>query len=210
MKIDIWSDFACPFCYAGMKKFKQALNELDFSNDIEINHRSFQLNPNLKQGEYSDVIEQLADSYMTTREKAEKMMDGAVAFVEGEGLVYDFKNMIPANTSDAHRLIYYAKEFQKDTLLSDRIFKAHFEEVFDIGDRNTLSGLAEEVDLDKSKVLDMLNSHSYLEEIKKDELEAIKLNIEVVPTFIINDETRIAGALSSEDFLKALHAAEME
>lgn len=210
MKIDIWSDFACPYCYAGMKKFRRALNQLNLSGNIEVNFRSFQLNPSLKHGDYPDFIGLLADSYMVSREKAIGMIEKSVAFVNAEGLVYDYKKMVPANTLDAHRLTYYAKDFQKDTLLSDRLFKAHFAEGLDLGNRDTLGKLAEEVGLNKAEVLDMLNSSSYLEEIKKDQLEANKLNIDVVPTFIINDETRVAGALSSEDFLKALHAVGME
>lgn len=215
MKIDIWSDFSCPYCFAGMKKFQRVLSELEHLNKIKINYRSFQLYPDLKHGDYPDSIQLLADSYIVSREKALDMMKKSIAFVNDEGLVYDYKNMVPANTLDAHRLTYYAKQFQKDTALSNRIFKAHFEEGLDIASRSILGDLAEEVGLDKTKVLDMLNSHSYLEEkiskeIEKDEADAIKLNIEVVPTFIINDETRIAGVLSSEDFLNALHAAGMK
>lgn len=210
MKIDIWSDYACPFCFAGMKKFQRLLNEAEKLDEIEINYRSFQLNPSLKHGDYPDAIQVLADSYMISREKVLKMLEQAVAFVEQEGLVYDYKNMIPANTLDAHRLTYFAKQFNKDTAISNRIFKAHFEEGLDIGNVKTLGDLAEEVGLDKAKVLDMLNSHAYQEEIKKDDEDAIKLNIEVVPTFIVNDETRIAGVLSSEDFLKALHLKGIE
>lgn len=200
MKIDIWSDFACPYCFAGLKKFQSVLNELDNLNDIEVNYRSIQLHPNLKHGDYFDIIHLLADSYEVSKEKALRMMEHSITFVHDEGLSYNYEKMIPANTLDAHRLTNYAKQFNKDTLLSNRIFKAHFEEGFDIGNRETLCNLAEEVGLNKENVLTMLNSDIYHDEIKKDEAEAIKLNIEVVPTLIINDEIRIAGVLSLDDF----------
>ncbi|NLZ81310.1 MAG: hypothetical protein GX913_05850 [Clostridiales bacterium] len=100
------------------------------------------------------------------------MMQESIDYVNSEDLVYDYKKMIPANTFDAHRL-------------------AHFEEGLDIGDHDTLSNLAAEIGLDKSKVLDMLNSDSFLDVIEKDKLEAIKLNFELIPTIIFEDGTII-------------------
>ena len=200
MKIDIWFDYACPYCFAGLKKFQRALSELDNLSDIEINYRSFQLYPDLKHGDYTDAVLLLADAYEVSKEKALKMMEKSIAFVNSEDLVYDYEKMIPANTFDAHRLTHYAQEFNKATAISNRIFKAHFEMGLDIANRETLGNLAKEVGLEKTKVLDMLNSDIYFEKMKDDYTEAHKLNFDLIPTIILEDGTIITGVLSDEDF----------
>lgn len=204
MKIELWSDFACPFCYAGKKRFERALNEFGHPGEIQVNYRSFQLNPDKKNGSNTDVVSELADSYRVTREKALEMIQNAVAFVESEGLIYDYENMISTNTRDAHRLNYFAKKFGKDKEMSDRLFLAHFAEGLDIGNRDILSDLAQEINLDREDAFAMLNSEQYSTEINQDIQDAIKLKIDLVPTFIFNDKTRISGALVLKDFLEAL------
>lgn len=206
MKIDIWSDFVCPYCYVGMKKFEELLNEFYPANELEINYRSFQLEPFMKTST-RDVVGVLANNYMISRKKAEEMIEQAVDFANSEGLVYNYKNMISANTLNAHRLIYYAKEFNKDKSMSDRLFKAHFVDGYDINEPDTLGNLGKEIGLDKDNILAMLSSDKYLEEVHNDKQDAIKLKIEVVPTFIFNEKTRISGVLSIENFTKALEDA---
>ncbi|NMA83740.1 MAG: DsbA family oxidoreductase [Epulopiscium sp.] len=207
MKIDIWSDFVCPFCYIGKKVFETAVKKFDYANSIKINYKSFQLDSRSKRDRGFDVVQDLADNYKIGREQAQKMIEQAVTLAEAVGLVYDYKNMIPANTFDAHRLNYYAKEVQKDKEITERLLHAHFAEGLDIDDHSVLSQIAKEAGLDKEKTLLMLQSDQYSAEVEKDQKTAQELKIEVVPTYIFNDKYRISGAQSLDDFLNMLNKA---
>lgn len=207
MKIDIWSDYVCPFCYVGKKEFERALEEFNYPGKITINYRGFQLDPSLKEGVRTDMIQDLADHYGISREQAQGMIEQAVHFAKEAGLAYDYKNMIPANTFDAHRVTYYAKEINKDKEIGTIIFKAHFGQGLDIQDQETLSNLAEEVGLNKEETLAMLKTERYADQVSDDMKKARELGIRTVPTFRFNDQYSISGAQSVNDFLVALKKA---
>lgn len=207
IKVDIWSDFVCPFCYIGRKKFEEALKEVDLWNKIEMNYRSLELDPTKDRDKEADPVQKFADNYEMPLGKAQRILEKTQARVEGEGLVYDYSKTIDANTFNAHRLNYYAKEFGKSEEMTRKILSAHFAENLDIGDLEVLSSIGEEIGLNKEKIMEMFNSDQYYLEIEKDRKMAKKLNVDLVPTYIINDKHRISGILSSEDYLELLKKA---
>lgn len=212
IQIDIWSDFVCPFCYIGRKRFEEALIQLSLCeielssvcSKVERNYKSYELDTTKERKIIGDVVEQFAAKYSMPLGKAERVMEKTAEKVEAAGLVYNYKNTISANTFNAHRLNYYAKEFSKDEQMTARLSEAHFVDGLDINDIDVLSTLGEEVGLNKSKIVEMLNSHRYYDELENDKKMAIELNIDIVPTYIINKKHRISGVLSSEDYLEIL------
>ena len=205
MKVDIWLDFVCPFCYMGDKQFKEALEQFAPLKDIEINYRSFELDPRKHRDKTASTVETFAKKYNMPLEKAKHIMEKTAKKVESIGLRYDYEKAIQANTFDAHRLNYYAKRYDKDGDMTARIMKAHFADGLDIGDRAVLADLASEVGLSREEVTLLLNSDQYSPQIAQDRERAIALNVDVVPTLIFNDHERIAGVLSLEDYIDALN-----
>lgn len=204
MKVDIWLDFVCPFCYMGDKQFKEALNQFESLKGIEINYRSFELDPSKDRDKTIGAVEGFAKKYQMPIGKAEHIMGKTAKKVEGAGLAYRYKEMVPANTFDAHRLTYYAKESGKDQAVVEKILKAHFVYALDIADKEVLASLASEAGLNKEEATAVLNSDKYASNLAHDKKAARELGVDVVPTLIFDNGERIAGVLSPEDYAEAL------
>lgn len=207
MKIDLWFDFVCPFCYMADKQFKETLNRFDSLKDLEINYRGFELDTRKHRDKGGDTVANFAKKYDMPLSKAKHIMEKTARKVESIGLTYHYEHIIQANTFDAHRLNFYAKEFNKDKEMTERIMKAHFADGFDICDQTVLADLAHEVGLNKQDVLKMLNSDKYESQIANDRKEAQELKVDVVPTLIFNgqEQHRISGVLSLEDYTEFLN-----
>ena len=155
MIIDIWSDYACPFCYIGKRKLEEAIKQFEAKEDIEIMWRSFQLDPNAKDSTDIDMVTALAKKYNMTKEKAQEMIDQMNNMAKEVGLDYNFKDMIQTNTMKAHRLAIYAKKFDLMAEMNERLLKAHFIDGINIGHIEALGNLAEEVGLNKEDTINM-------------------------------------------------------
>ena len=198
IKIDIWSDFVCPFCYMGRKKLEEALKALDLWGKVEMTYRSLELDKSLDRD--TNTVRQLAKNYHMPIDKAELVMEKTQAEVEQAGLVYHYKKAISANTFNAHRLNYYAQSLGKGEEMTKAIMQAHFAQGQDISDLRVLANLGEKLGLDPKEIRSMFSSDRYKQEIEADRKMAGQLKIDVVPTYIINDYHRISGALSAEDY----------
>lgn len=204
MRIDIWSDFACPFCYIGKRKLEKALEDFEGSGNVEIAWRSFQLDPFAPDKSDVDMVTGLAAKYNLTKEKAQGMIDQMISMAKEVGLEYNFEDMIQTNTFKAHRLASYSKEFGLAQEMNERLLKAHFMDGLNIGDIETLSNLAAEVGLNKEDTIAMLNSDKYTEEIEMDRYESRQLGISSVPFFVFDNKYAVQGAQPSEAFLQVL------
>lgn len=207
MRIDIWSDYACPFCYIGKRKLEKALEEFKGKEDIEIVWRSFQLDPNAKDSTDIDMVSGLAKKYNMSIEKAQEMIDQMNNMAKEVGLNYNFKDMIETNTMKAHRLATYAKEFDLMGEMNERLLKAHFIDGINIGDIEVLGNLAEEVGLNKEDVINMLNSDKFIKEVEMDRYEAQQLEINSVPFFVFDNKYGVQGAQPTEAFIDVLKKA---
>lgn len=204
MRIDIWSDFACPFCYIGKRNLERALEELNPSQEVEIVFHSFQLDPNAKKGSQANSVSNLAEKYGTSKEEAQMMIDRVVDMAKDVGLNYNYDKVVETNTFDAHRLVHYAREEKKDGEITERLLKAYFIDGLDIGDINVLGEIAKELGLNKEEVIKVLNSEEYASNVEEDRRRSQQLGITSVPFFVFNNKTAIPGAQPSDVFLEVL------
>lgn len=207
MKIEIWSDFVCPYCYLGEKKLEKALDEFQDKDNVEITFRSFQLDPNEVKHERGDYYEFISKKYGVPYESAKSRMDATKSEAAKVGLNYRYDIMIRNNTSLAHQAAKFAKDEGKEKLLVDSFFKAYFEEGADLGNLDTLLSLAGEVGLNIERLGKILKENSYLSKVTDDQKEASNIGITGVPFFVINGKVAVSGAQSIEHFKEALNKA---
>ncbi len=207
MKIEIWSDYVCPYCYMGKKRFEDALNQFEGKDSIEVVFRSFELDPQAKVDENQSVYSLLEKKYSLSRERVTQTLEDITRQAKQIGLNYNMDITIQTNTFDAHRLTHYAKTLGLAEALTERLFKAHFTNGLHIGDPKTLILLAEEVGIPKKDALKVIEEDQFAENVRLDEQDAHKLGVRGVPFFLIDGKHIISGAQSSEVFLTALKQA---
>lgn len=204
MKIEIWSDIACPFCYIGKRRLEIALEQFEHKEDVKIFFRSFQLDPYAKKNTGMDIHQVLSSKHGMSYEKAKQLNYQLEQQAKEIGLEYHFDTLIPTNSYDALRLSYYAEEKGKMKEMMERLMKAYLVDSLDIGDHATLARLAGEIRLNEKEALDALAGDWYSENIARDKAEGSKIGIQGVPFFIVNDKYAISGAQPSETFLEML------
>lgn len=208
MKVEIWSDYVCPYCYMGKKRFEEGLSQFEGKDSVDIEFKSFELDPHAKVDGNPSVYALLEKKYGLNRERASQTLEDITRQAKQVGLNYNMDITIQTNTFDAHRLTHYAKTLGLAVTFSERLFKAHFTDGLHIGDRQALITLAEEVGMSKEDVLKILEEGQFAEEVHKDEQDAQKLGVRGVPFFLIDGKHIVSGAQPSDVFLKALrHAA---
>lgn len=204
MKVEIWSDVMCPFCYIGKRRFEQALNQFEYADEIDIEWRSFQLNPDLKTDPDISINEYLAESKGWPLEHAQKMNQRVTEMAKEVGLEYNMNQAVVANSFDAHRLLQFAKSQNKGNEVEEALFHAYFTEGKNIGDHRTLISLGSEIGLDPDKTEEILGSDQYSNQVKHDIEIAGGMNIRGVPFFLFDRKYGVSGARETEIFLKAL------
>jgi len=155
MKIEIWSDIMCPFCYIGKRRFENALNQFDHKKDVQVKWRSYQLDPDLKYVPNKTIHEVLADKKGFTKEEAKQMNQRVTEMARQEGLTYNMDKVIPANTLDAHRFTHLAAKHNLQDKAEERLFLAYFTEGKNISDRETLLQLGKEIGLPDAGLLNL-------------------------------------------------------
>ncbi len=207
MKIEIWSDFVCPFCYMGKTKFEMALDKFEHKDEVEVVYRSFELNMSGESVKGKDINQVIADKYYISYEDAKRNNDMIVKAAAEVGLHYRFDLLKLNSTGLAHEIIQYAKLKGKANQLVNHFFQGYFEEGLDIGDREALIKLSEESGLDIADLSKKLDSQQLKSEVKNDEDMAAKLNINAVPYFLIDNWYAVSGAQNPDTFLHALQEA---
>lgn len=204
MKIEVWSDFVCPFCYIGKRRLEKALELFDYRDEIEIVYRSFELDPGAPKDTESSIHELLAVKYGLSLQQAQESNRNVAQQAQTEGLTYNFDTIVPTNTFEAHRLAHYAGQQGKAKEMNERLFQAYFTDSLHIGEHETLVRLAEEVGLNGSAVRDVLEQNAYADEVREDENEARRLGIRGVPFFVLRGKYAVSGAQPLEIFQGAL------
>lgn len=207
MKIEIWSDVMCPFCYIGKRKFENALKDFSHRDDISVEWKSFQLNPDLVTDPSKNTIQHLSESKGWTMDYTRQAISHVLNMAKGVGLNYNFDKAVVANSFDAHRLIQYAKSQNKGDHMEEALFKAYFIDGKNTADHATLLSLAAEAGLDKSAAEKVLGSDAFAEDVKKDIREAEQIGVTGVPFFVINRRYAVSGAQDSQVFLQSLEKA---
>jgi len=204
MKVDIWSDVVCPFCYLGKRKLEKALEQFSHKDNVEVEWHSYQLDPDVIYTPGMNIHEYLAGRKAVSIEDTKQMHGKMAERVKELGLHYDFDHIIPANTFDAHRLIHFAKSKGLQDLAEERLFHAYFSEGKNIANKATLVSLGIEIGLEKASIESMLKGDEFTEDVKRDLYDAHSIGIQGVPYFVFNEKYAISGAQSSEMFLGAL------
>lgn len=204
MKIEVWSDFVCPFCYIGKRRLEEALESFPHRENVEVVFRSFELDPNAKKETPLSIHEIIAQKYGISVEEAKRANADIGKQAEAMGLTFRFETMKPTNTFDAHRLAQYAKGKGKLHEVVERLFYAYFTASKRISDRDVLLELAEAAGLDRKETEAVLDDGRYAEQVRHEEAIAAQLGVRGVPFFVLNQKYAISGAQPVEVFRQAL------
>lgn len=204
MKIEIWSDVACPFCYIGKRRLEEALSTFEHKDNVQIEWKSYLLNPNQESNTGLSLYEYLSKAKGWTMDYTIQANQQVVAMAEEVGLHYKMDDVVLANTTDAHRLIQFAKSHNKGEEMEEALFKAYFMEGKNLADFNTLSEIASSIGLDANQVLEVLNQKAFTENIQKDIYEASQIGVRGVPFFVFDNRYGISGAQPLEVFTRTL------
>ncbi|MGE1162951.1 DsbA family oxidoreductase [Peribacillus simplex] len=204
MKVEIWSDYQCPFCYIGKRRFEEALKQFENKAQVEVSFRSFELNPEAERDINMSQNEMLAKKYGMSHADVEANNQNLTQQAKELGLEYHLDKVVLTNSFDAHRLMHLAESKGKENEMNELLFKAYFTEGKHIGDHAILVNLAEEAGLDKFEAEAMLGGTAFTAEVRGDEQEGNQLGITGVPFFAINRKYGISGAQSAEAFLDTL------
>jgi predicted DsbA family dithiol-disulfide isomerase len=207
MKVEIWSDIRCPFCYIGKRKFEMALAGFPHRDRVEVVWHSFELDPNLRTMPGKSMHDYLAEIKGMPRERSVQMHDHVSRSAKEVGLVYNFDQAVVANSLKAHRLVHLAKTHGLADEAEERLFRAHFTEGLNTDDPDTLVRLGSEIGLSAAEVREMFSGDAFTREVREDEAEAHTIGIQGVPFFLINRKYAVSGAQSPTSFLKGLEKA---
>jgi predicted DsbA family dithiol-disulfide isomerase len=208
MKIEIWSDIMCPFCYLGKRKLEKALAGFAHKDEVEIQWKSFQLHPGMRSEAGRSLNEYLAERKGWSLEQTRQLHERLVRAAAEMGLHYDFDRAVVANSLDAHRVIQLAKSQGLGDAMEERLFKAYFSEGKSIGDHATLIELARDAGLAERDVESVLGDpNRFLAEVRADIREAQELGVTGVPFFVLDRKYAISGAQDVSVFQRALETA---
>ncbi|MBN7812089.1 DsbA family oxidoreductase [Algoriphagus sp. H41] len=207
MKIEIWSDVVCPFCYIGKRKLEKALDKFPQKDKIEIEWKSFQLNPDQETNPNLSTLEHLSQSKGWSMEQTREITSNVVNMAAAQGLDFDFDKAVVANTKNAHRLIHMAKAIGKGGEMKERLLQAYFSEGKNVDDFATLMSLGEELGLGEADVAEMLESERFEDAVDQDIYESRQLGVRGVPFFVLDRKFGISGAQADEVFDQTLEKA---
>ena len=207
MQVEIWSDVVCPFCYIGKRKFENALENFNQKDTIEIVWRSFQLDPTMESVPGKSIHQYLAERKGVSVEKGKEMNDYMAGIAKEVGLEYNFDEVVINNTLNAHRLLHFAKNHGVQNELKEKLFFSYYTLGKDIGDEEVLVSIGNEVGLNSDEVRTMIQSDSYIDEVREDQYMAQQIGVQGVPFFVFNNKYAVSGAQSSEVFLQVLDKA---
>lgn len=210
MKIEVWSDYACPFCYIGKRRLEEALKVTGFEGKVEVVFKAFQLDPSAPKVSEESTYERLAKKYGKTVDEAKEMTENVTVQAKTVGLDYNFDKITTTNTFDAHRLVKLAEQEGVASEVTERLLKAYFIDGEKIGLAEVLLRLAKEEGIPSDRAKEVLNSEEFAEDVKADINEGGQLGVQGVPFFVIDRKYAISGAQSVETFANALQKAAVE
>jgi predicted DsbA family dithiol-disulfide isomerase len=204
MKIEIWSDIMCPFCYIGKRQLETALAVFP-NNDFEIEWKSFQLDPTITSQPNMDVYTFLAERKGMSIEQSKEMHKGVVERAKSVGLEYNFDKAVISNSLNAHRIIQLAKTKNIGDRMEEIFFKAYFTDGKDLNNGPILIQLGIEAGLEENEIREVLESDDlFLKEVQSDIKEAGEIGVQGVPFFVFDRKYAVSGAQPVETFIKTI------
>ena len=207
MRIDIWSDIVCPWCYIGKRRFERALHAFEHPDEVEVVHRSFQLDPAVPKGSVRNHRDVLMSKYGLSESQAAAAQARMERTAAEEGLEFHLVGGVTGNTFDAHRLLHMAKDHGIQDAVIERLYRAHFTEQRSIVDETSLVGLAAEAGLDADDSRDVLRGDRYADAVAADLRDARGLGVTGVPYYLLDHRHAVSGAQPAELFTEALTRA---
>ena len=205
VKVDIWSDIACPWCYVGKRRFEKAV--ASFDGDVEIEYHSFELAPDTPVDFDGSEVDFLSRHKGIPLAQTEQMLTQMTELAAAEGLDYDYDALQHTNTRLAHQALHLAKKHGKQIELKERLLKAYFEQGRHVGRIGDLADLAAEVGLNRDEVVRELEAGTFADDVTADIDQAIEYGIGGVPFFVIDGRFGVSGAQQPDVFLSALNRA---
>lgn len=210
MKVEIWSDVVCPFCYIGKRRFEQAVNQFAHADQLEIVWKSFQLNPAQISDINKSAVQSLAESKGISLVEAQRMTEYVTDMARSVGLSYNFDKTVVANTFRAHQFTHFAKAHNKQNEAEEALFQAYFTDGLNIDNVDVLAQLADQIGLNTEQFLNAIENGTYVDAVSQDLYEARQVGVQGVPFFLIDGKYAVSGAQESSTFLKTLDKAYKE
>lgn len=213
LRIDVWSDIACPWCYIGKRRLEAgiaALAEDPAAPPVVVEYHSFLLAPDTPEDFRGGEVDFLVDHKRLPVSEVLRMIDTVRAVAAGEGLVYDFDALVHVNTRTAHRLLHHARVEGRQAEMTERLLAAYFTEGRDLASHEQLADLAAEVGLDRDTALVVLRDGGHTEDVEADIATAGRLGIRGVPFHVLDGRYGISGAQPAELFAEALRRVAAE
>jgi len=207
VRVDIWSDVACPWCYIGKRRFDVALDRFGHRDAVEVRWRSFELDPAAPAIRNEPYLDRLAAKYRISLAEADAFIDRMIEAGARNGVVLRFDKAQPANTFDAHRLLHLAAERGVQADLAERMFRATFTKGAALADAEVLVGLAGDAGIDGAEARAVVDGDAFATEVRADERRAGELGIDSVPFFVVAGTYGVAGAQPPEVLLEVLEEA---
>ncbi|MDR8394362.1 DsbA family oxidoreductase [Aliifodinibius sp. S!AR15-10] len=207
MKIEIWSDICCPFCYIGKRHLEQAIDKFEHKDEVEVTWHSFELDTGAEINPDQNVYEMLADKYGQSLEWARKANEDLKEKAAAVGIDFNPEAIIPTNSFDAHRLIKLATRHGLADEAEEKLFAAYFTQGRHIAQPETLKQIGLEIGLDASDLDELLAGDDFADAVRADEKEAQKIGIRGVPFFVLNRKYAVSGAQPVHMFTEALEKA---
>ncbi|GAA1162391.1 DsbA family oxidoreductase [Nocardioides aquiterrae] len=210
MRIEIWSDVVCPWCFVGKRRLESALAEFEHADEVEVVFRSFELDPSAPHHGHELSTGVLARKYGRPEAEMRQMQQQLTDVAAEEGLAFRLFDTVHTNTVDAHRLLHLALETGGPTLqreLKEALLSAYFERAEDVGDHDVLARVAAGVGLDEARVREVLAGHEYADAVEADVAQARAYGATGVPFFVVDRAYGISGAQPAEVFTQVLEQA---
>jgi len=207
VQIEVFSDVVCPWCYIGKRRLEEALSTFAHADEVTVTYRSFQLDPSTPPHTDQTLDEMLATKYGRSLVEARAMNQRVSDIAATVGLDFQLEQAHPANTFDAHRLLHFAADHDRQSELKERLLRAYFTEGRKIGDHEELADLAAEVGLDRKAAADVLAGDDYAEAVDEDLALARGFGASGVPFFVFDRKYGISGAQETAVFTGVLDRA---
>lgn len=204
LKIQIWSDVMCPFCYIGKRKIEEAISQFDNKESVVIEWKSFELDPSFVAAPNESIAEHLADKYGRDIDWATSMLENMTENAKNNGLDFHFEKSILVNSLNAHRLMHLAKKHNLSNELKEQLFKAYLTDGKDVNNWNTLEEMGAKTGLPIDEIQELITTNDYIDEVRKDQQEAQALGVTGVPFFVFDNKYVVSGAQATDVFLKTL------
>lgn len=208
IKVDIWSDVQCPWCYIGKRKFEEGARE--FGDEVEVEYHSFELAPDTPVDFDGTPVDYLSQRKGIPLDQVEMMLDRVTSIAASVGLDYHYEDVHQTNTVKAHELLHFAKSRGLQLEMKERLLKAYFVEGGHVGRIADLADLAAEVGLDRDEAVAALESGQFVADVKADVAQAQAYGIQGVPFFVIDGKYGISGAQEADAFRQVLTQARDE